>query len=60
MEISGDKDAEEKYKMANKMFKEKLLADAISVENSSEEINANAIKDMIVTIEFKVFVLKIE
>lgn len=48
LEISGDKDAEEKYKMANKMFKEKALADAISVENSSEEINANAIKDMIV------------
>lgn len=38
--------------MANKLFKEKLLADAISVENSSEEINANAIKDMIVTSDF--------
>lgn len=42
------------------MFKEQKLAEAISVENSSEEINANAIKDMIVTIKSKVFVLEIE
>jgi serine/threonine-protein phosphatase 5 len=48
LDISGDKDAEEKYKMANKMHKEKLLADAISVENSMEEINAATLKDIIV------------
>jgi serine/threonine-protein phosphatase 5 len=45
-EISGDKDAEEKYKMASKTHKEKMLADAISVENAIEQITLSSFKDI--------------
>ena len=40
-DLSGDKDSEEKYKLANKMHKAQLLADAITVQDSIDSIATN-------------------
>jgi len=48
-ELSSDKDAEEKYKLASKMHKAQLLADAISVQDSLDQIATN-LNDIVVII----------
>jgi serine/threonine-protein phosphatase 5 len=42
-DISGDKDSEEKYKLATKLERAKLLADAIAVESVIDQINVGDI-----------------
>lgn len=46
LDISGDKDAEEKYKLATKMNKAQLLAEAISVQDSLDQAALASINDM--------------
>jgi len=46
-DISADKDAEEKYKLASKLHKAQLLADAISVQDNLDQIATN-LNDIVV------------
>ena len=48
-DISADKDAEEKYKLASKLHKAQLLADAISVQDNLDQIATN-LNDIVVYI----------
>jgi serine/threonine-protein phosphatase 5 len=45
-ELSNDKDAEDKYKLASKLNKAQLLADAIKVENEVDKINPQTINEI--------------